>query len=210
MVVDFFYPVAPGLLIPAVEGKLPEGVGAALADHQPPPPQQFGGGSDTGQHVVVGLFHPPSPPAQGLDKAGRRRVGHHLPDGPSPRQPLQGVGVLSVGSLPPLGPGVIVGLRHPVPHSVPQPPQPQGRGVDRTVIAGDAPPLHAAHRDGPRPALVEEIVYPPLGGHPLPQHKPPVEGAAEAARVPLPHLRRQRRVILHGEVEVERPPLLRL
>ena len=67
-----------------------------------------------------------------------------------------------------------------------------------------------AHRDGPRPALVEEIVYPPLGGHPLPQHKPPVEGAAEAARVPLPHLRRQRRVILHGEVEVERPPLLRL
>ena len=118
--------------------------------------------------------------------------------------------MLSVGSLPPLGSGVIIGLRHPVPHSVPQPPQPQGRGVNRTVVAGDAPPLHAAHRDGPCPALVEEIVYPPLGGHPLPQHKPPVEGAAEAARVPLPHLGRQRRVILHGEVEVERPPLLRL
>ena len=192
-----------GAGVPAVQPELPDGVSAPGTDDQPARPQQLRRGADAGEHLVLRPPHLPAPPPQALQKAGGGGVCHHLPDGPPVRQCLQRVGVFAVRLLPPLPAGVVIELLHPVPRLPPPPPKSHRGGVHRTVVAGDIPlrrpPLRrlAHHLPG------EEVIYQPCRRGPFPQHEPAVEGPLEHGPVSLPHLGRQARVVLHGEVEVK-------
>ena len=96
-------------------GKLPEVIGAALARSPASPAAAVRRWFEYRPTRRCRPFHRHPRQRRSLDKAGRRRVVP--PRWAVPRQPLRASGVLSIGSLPPLNPGVIVGLRHPVPHS---------------------------------------------------------------------------------------------
>ena len=209
MVVFFVYPVGVCRPVPAVEPKLPGRRVAAPADHQLFLPQQLRCGPDSGHHPVVRSPDWQPPPPQGLQKAGRRRVYHHPGQVPAAGQPQQVVGILPVGLLPALGPGIVVVFRRPVPHVPPPAPQAEGGRIYRPVVAGD-PPLLAVLRRRLHPALVPEVVHQPLRGGPLAQHEPPVEAPLKHPLVPLPHPAAQPRVVRHSKVQVEHPLFLRL
>ena len=204
---DLPHPVPNGRLIPAVQGKLPNGVHARGANHQPPLPQQLRRHPNPGQHIVFRLHHPPPLPPEHLKEAGGGGVHHHGLNPPPPGQPSQLLGVLPVGFLPHLLSGVVIILLHPVPDAVPLPPQPEGGGIHRPVIAGNTPPLQLPLRRRFHVALIEEVVHSPLRSHPLSQHESPVKIPAEHPAIAPYHLRRQSRIVLHQKVQIQRPPL---
>ena len=142
------------------------------------------------------------PPPQALQKAGGGGVCHHLPDGPPVRQCLQRVGVFAVRLLPPLPAGVVIELLHPVPRLPHRPQSPIEVGF--TVLCRrryTTPP--PAPSGGSHTISREKKSYTsPCRRGPFPQHEPAVEGPLEHGPVSLPHLGRQARVVLHGEVEV--------
>ena len=203
--------VLPGLLIPAVQSHLPQAVPAGAAQHHPPLPQQIRRHPDPVRHIIVCPNHIPAPSAQCLNKACRRGIHNDFLDFPPCRQMFQQFRILGVGFLPSLPAGVIVDLLHPVPHAVLLPPQPHGQRIHRPVVHGNPPPRKRRRRRRRRiPFRVEEVVDQPLCRRPFSQHEPPVENAGVEPLIPLPDLRCQSRIVLHGKMQPQGVPALRL
>ena len=202
-----FYPVAAAAFLPDVFLHLPQAVGASPADHQLSGFQQIRRDADTGQHIILCLQYPPALPPQQFQKAGRRRIHDHCRDRPVSRQLFQFCGILPVGHLPLLLPGIKVELLHPVPDPAASAPEPHGHGIHRAVIAGNVP-FVAACRHLPHQFLCEEIVDSALRLDPLSQHIPPIEYAGVQPLIPGPDLRCQGGIVLHGKMQTQAVPHL--
>ena len=150
-------------------------------------------------------------PPDSLDERCRRRVNDDSPNRQLSRQTLQLGVVFLVRELAALFAAVVVILPDTIP-SLPAPaPQAHTGGVGGAVVHGDIiPVIRAGRRRDHMNVLVEHGVNQPLGHDPKPPDVSVIEHTLVLALIPLPDGRRQRWVIVHGEVDVQRVLLPRL
>ncbi len=119
--------------------------------------------------------------------------------------------MLLVGSGHSLPLRAVVIFAYSVPDLSASAPKPEGGRVHRAVITGYRIRLKAFGKNFRNVLFLREHgVHKSLRSHPFPENEPLVENARVKPPVPFPHRVRQRRVVVHGKVEVQRVFLPRL
>lgn len=204
MVVFFFRCVPAQTVVPLVQGELPQCVLAPGGNLDLRLLQCPAHPMNARHHIVIRLQYRIAAVAQHrLCKAGGGGVNDQRRNGSISRQFAQVGIVFLISKLHPGGSTGVVILCHPAPDISVSAPQPQGKGIDRAVVAREIPGPGRRCRRPHMPLGVKHGVHQSVCRHPAPLYEPAVKGAAVQSLVPPQHRRRQRGIVRHLKVQVQ-------